>query len=49
MKVLIKKFDDDNVVKEVDCKTTNRRQAEKIERGMNINLNHDDYYTEIVE
>lgn len=25
------------------------RQAEKVDRGANINLNHEDYYTRIVE
>lgn len=28
---------------------TAERTAEKIERGVNINLNHEDYHTRIVE
>ena len=28
---------------------TSERTAEKIERGVNINLNHEDYHTRIVE
>ena len=27
----------------------NERRADKIDRGLNINLNHDDYYTLVVE
>lgn len=43
--VLIKKFSDDSVVREIPCNGT--REAERVERGANINLNHNDYYTEI--
>ncbi len=28
---------------------SSERRAEKIDRGVNINLNHEDYYTRIVE
>jgi len=47
MKVLIRKLDNDKIVKEIDCKSDNERTAERIERGVNINLNHKDFYTEI--
>jgi len=46
-KVLIRKFSDDSVIKEIPCKGP--REATKVERGVNINLNHDKYYTEIEE
>lgn len=46
-KVLIKKFGTNEVVDEIKCENKNR--AEKVERGVNINLNHDEYYTEIEE
>jgi len=39
---------DDTTVKRMGPYVT-ERQAEKIDRGANINLNHQDYYTEIVE
>lgn len=29
-------------------KASSERQAEKLDRGVNINLNHDEYYTRIV-
>jgi hypothetical protein len=38
---------DDQVVRSVPCAT--ERAAERVERGIQINLNHDDYYTRIVE
>lgn len=33
---------------EVDCKRVHLSTAEKVERGMNINLNHERFYTRIV-
>lgn len=41
-------LDADEIVKEFKP-TANRRMAEKIENGVNINLNHERYYTEIRE
>lgn len=32
---------------EVDCRKTHYGQAEKVERGVNINLNHERFYTRI--
>jgi hypothetical protein len=29
-------------------KASSERQAEKVDRGININLNHDEYYTRVV-
>jgi hypothetical protein len=46
-KVLIKKFEDNSTVKVIEC--NNLRSAELVEKGLNINLNHDEYYTEIEE
>jgi hypothetical protein len=37
----------DKVVKRIPC--ASERAAEKVERGANINLNHDGFYTRIVE
>jgi hypothetical protein len=34
---------------EYESKPTSRRRAERIEDGMSINLNHERFYTEIVE
>jgi len=45
--VEIVKFKDKEVVKRINC--TLERQAEKVERGVLINLNHKDFYTRIIE
>lgn len=47
-KVLIKSYINDEVIEEFKSYAT-EREAERLERGVNINLNHDEYYTEIVE
>jgi hypothetical protein len=36
------------VVKFIDCEGKSLDQILKVERGVNINLNHDDYYTRLV-
>lgn len=43
-KILIKSYINDEVIEEFKSYAT-----ERLERGVNINLNHDEYYTEIVE
>lgn len=35
-----------NVVKEIEC--GDERRAERIERGVMINLNHDQFHTQLV-
>lgn len=35
----------EKVIKEIECPT--ERKAEKIDDGVNINLNHENYYTKI--
>lgn len=46
--VAIKKHSDDSLLKTIGSSTT-QRGLERIENGVNINLNHDEYYTEIVD
>lgn len=46
-KVLIRKREDDEVVRELSY--SSERQAERAEDGVNINLDHENYYTEIEE
>lgn len=46
--VVVRKFDDEDFC-EVIGRELGERTAKKIERGVNINLNHDEYYTEVVE
>lgn len=41
----IKRFTDDEVVKRLDASDKSQRSRQKIEDGMNINLNHSQYYT----
>ena len=45
-KVLIKKFENNEIIKEIECKS--ERQAVKVEGGVMINMNNEDYYTEVV-
>jgi len=47
-KVVMKSYKNDEIIKEFEPCTT-EIVAERLERGVNINLNHDEYYTEIVE
>lgn len=37
------------VVHSIDCSGKTERQIERAERGVNINLNHQDFHTRIVE
>ncbi|MFF2532352.1 hypothetical protein ACFVS2_25920 [Brevibacillus sp. NPDC058079] len=46
-KVVIKEYDTNVVVKEISCDS--QREAEKVENGVNRNLNHDQFYTDIEE
>ena len=41
----IKTWEDGGVVKRLDVSSKSERQIEKIDSGMNRNLNHDQYYT----
>jgi hypothetical protein len=47
--VVIKKWENDEVVEQITKAPVPRLMAERIEGGININLNHDKYYTEIIE
>jgi hypothetical protein len=40
-------YDEENVVKRLDVSNKTDRSIDKIESGMNINLNHDQFYTVI--
>ena len=46
MKVQIVEYKTDKVIKDIEVPT--ERQAEKVESGININLNHDEYFTRII-
>ena len=45
--VQIVELETDDVVKEIDC--GDERRAERVERGVRINLNHDRFFTKVVE
>ena len=45
--VEIVEFESGEVVKRFECDT--ERQADRIDDGANINLNHDKFYTRVVE
>lgn len=38
-------YGSDEVVKRLEVTGKSNREIERIDRGMNINLNHEDYYT----
>lgn len=42
----IRKRENDEVVKRIDVTDKSERQIDRCEMGMNINLNHEEYYTE---
>lgn len=42
-------FQSETVVKRIDVTGKSESQIDKIDRGMNTNLNHDDYYTVEIE
>ena len=44
-KIKVTKADTGEVVKTLDAVT--ERASERVERGLNINMNHADYFTEI--
>ena len=46
--VVIRQYEDDEIINEIPCQGA-IRNAERVERGVNINLNHEEYYTEIIE
>ena len=47
--IQIIEFEGDKVVKTIDVTGKTERTIDKIDDGININLNHSDYYTRIVE
>jgi hypothetical protein len=47
MRVVVKEWETGEIVHEVQC--DDRWSAEKVDGGLTINLNHDKFYTEIVE
>lgn len=48
-KIEIVAYGTDEVVKTIDCPGKSERQVDKIDRGVNINLDHERFYTRIVE
>ena len=40
-------FENGEVIKRIPC--NGKRMADKADAGMNINLNHDEYYTDVVK
>lgn len=45
-KVLVKSHENE-IVKTIEC--ASERQAERVADGVEINLNHDKYYVEVIE
>lgn len=48
MKIQIVSTERHEVIKSIDVTGKSKRQIEKIEDGMNINLDHDHYFTRLV-
>lgn len=49
MKIEIVEYATDKVVKTIDCHDKSERQVEKVDDGVNINLDHDRFYTRMVK
>lgn len=47
-KIEIVEYSTEAVVESVDVSGKNERQIDKIDRGININLDHDKFYTRIL-
>ena len=47
-KIQIIEFKGDKIVKTIDVTGKTERTVDKIEDGININLNHSEYYTKVV-
>lgn len=47
--IQIVRYEDGKVTYEVDVTGLSERRADKVERGMNINLNSDHFYTRFQE
>lgn len=45
----IRRHDNDEVIHRVDVTGRSDRSIERVDDGMNINLNHSEYYTNIAE
>lgn len=45
--LVIKDYETNNIVEKIDITGKSNRAIEKIESGMNINLNHVAFYTEV--
>jgi len=45
--VEIVKYDNEEIIKRIG--PMSKKKAERVDNGVNINLNHKDYYTKIVE
>lgn len=41
----VKSFDNGEVIKRMDVSLESNRSIDRTERGLNLNLNHDKYYT----
>jgi hypothetical protein len=47
--IAIRKYGDDKIiVKKIDVTGKSERQIERVDDGININLNHTDFYTELI-
>ncbi len=49
MKIEITEVETHKVVETIDCGDKPERQVRRVERGVNINLDHDSFYTALVE
>ncbi len=45
----VRSFEAEEVVERINVSDMTERQIDKVERGMNINLNHKSYYTQVTE
>jgi hypothetical protein len=43
--ICVVRYSNGEIVKKVDVTGKGERMVDKVDRGMNINLNHDEFYT----
>ena len=49
MKIEVVEYQTSYVVKTIDCEDKNERQVSQIDSGLNMNMNHDEFFTRIVD
>lgn len=46
--LVVKSFETDEIVEKIDVTGQSERSIDRTDRGLNINLNHEEYYTAVI-